>query len=77
MAERPDMSLIEEINKLASGERFVAFTIITASGQQYEINAGDYVAVGRGVITIARRTGGYQMLRQGHVTEVNVPENLP
>lgn len=77
MAERPDMSLIEEIDKLASRQQFVPFTIVTASGQQYAINEGDYVAVGRGIITIARRREGYQLLRQGHVTEISVPGDLP
>ena len=76
MAERPDMSLIEEIDKLASRDRFVPYVITMSSGQQYAINEGDYVAVGRGVITIGRRGGGFQMLRQGFVTEVSVAEDL-
>ena len=77
MAERPDMSLIDEIDKLARRDEFVPFTIVTASGQQYAIDKGDVVAVGLGVIFVVRHRQGYHVLRQGHVTEVSVPGGLP
>ena len=72
MAERGDLSLIEEIDALASREPFLPFTIWTASGQQYSIGGEDVVAVGRGVVMIFRRREGYHVLRQGFVTEVSV-----
>ena len=72
MAERPDISLIEEIDKLAKREPFVPFTIVTSSGQQYAIEAGDVVAVGLGVINVVRHRQGHHVLRQGHITEVSV-----
>jgi hypothetical protein len=72
VAERPDLSLIDEIDKLARRDPFVPFTIVTSSGQQYAIDASDVVAVGLGVIFVVRHRQGYHVLRQGHITEVSV-----
>ena len=76
MAERGDLSIINEIDALASREPFVPFVIGTAGGGSYKISEGDTVSVGRGVVMIFRSKAGHHILRQGFITELSVSGEL-
>ena len=40
MADREEISLLEEIQRLAEGDPFVPFAIVMASGHRYDSAAG-------------------------------------
>ena len=70
MADREEISLLEEIQRLAEGDPFVPFAIVMASGHRYDISSRDGVMVGRSVIIVMPHGRGHQMLRNAQISEV-------
>ena len=70
MADREEISLIEEIQRLAQGDPFVPFAIVMASGSRYDISSRDGVMVGRSVVILMPHRRGDQMLRNTQISEI-------
>ena len=77
MADREEISLLEEIQRLAEAEPFVPFAIVMASGGRYEIGEADDLAFGRNVISLFVRRGPTCLLRPNQISEVIVPASAP
>ena len=77
MADREEISLLEEIQRLAEGEPFVPFAIVMASGGRYEIGEGDIMGFGRNVIYVFARTSATYLLRPNQISEVVVTGGAP
>jgi hypothetical protein len=77
MAQSEEISIVEEIEQLASRRHFEPFAIITASGSRYEIGARDAVMVGRSVLVIYPYAGGQQLLRERQISEVCIAGGSP
>jgi hypothetical protein len=77
LAEREEISIVEEIQRLASSDPFVPFSIVMGSGQRYDISEGDYIAFGRSVLMLMLHRRGASFLRQSQISEVNVSGELP
>ena len=72
MAEPEEISLRDEIERLAASEPFQPFVIIMVSGQRYEITARDGVMAASSVVVITPHAGGIHLLRQTQISEVSV-----
>jgi hypothetical protein len=79
VAEQPEeISLLDEIARLALRDPFLPFAIVMGSGQRYDISARDTVAVARSVLMLMPRAGGYRLLRNALISEVIVsPGEVP
>ena len=78
MADREEISLLEEIRRLAEDEPFVPFAVVMASGHRYDVSSRDGVMVGRSVIILMPHGRGNQMLRNAQISEIILfPEDLP
>ena len=73
MAEPEEISLKDEIGRLAAADPFEPFVIVMVSGERYEIGARDGVAVTGGAIFIATYPAGSHLLRQSQISEVSIP----
>ena len=74
MADPDEISLIDEITKLAEQTPFAPFAIVMASGYRYEVGPEDTVIAGKSVLTLMRQAGGHDMLRSNQISEVSVQE---
>ncbi len=74
MADPEEISLKDELERLTEQEAFVPFAIVMVSGVRYEVRPGDVASVGRSVVSVFPRGGGYHLLRQSQISEVNVPK---
>jgi hypothetical protein len=74
VADPEEVSLTDEITRLAANAPFVPFTIVMSSGQRYEIGGQDALAVGKSVLMLMPYAGGHHMLRNSQISEVIVTE---
>jgi hypothetical protein len=72
--EPEQISLLAEIEALATGARFVPYDIVMVSGSRYAITERDKVLVGRTVVFVFPAKGGQHLLRQNQISEVNIEE---
>jgi hypothetical protein len=77
MADREEISLLEEIQRLAVQDPFMPFAIVMASGGSYEVGEADDLAFGRNVISLFVRRGPMYLLRPNQISEVIVPQGAP
>jgi hypothetical protein len=77
MAEPEEISILDEIERLADKEPFSPFAIVMGSGEKYEISAGDTLTFGRAAILIVRHQRGHHLLRHTLISEISVPGDAP
>jgi hypothetical protein len=75
MADPEEISVKDEIERLAAAVPSVPFAIVMVSGQRYEIANRDAVSVGKSVVSVFPNAGGYHLLRQSQISEVSVPKD--
>lgn len=75
MPERDEISLLAELRDLAYSHDFRSFTIVMASGERYSISKNDTVIVGARVISVLLHQRGQCLLRQNHISEINISED--
>ena len=77
MAEPEEISLLDEIRQLATAEPFVPFTIVMASGREYQIGPAVALSIGRSTITMALPRKGFHLLRISQISETSVMAEAP
>jgi len=74
VAEHEEISIIDEIRRLAAAAPFVPFSITMASGHQYPIGPRDGLIIGNSTISVFLHRAGIHLLRQNHISEVSAVE---
>ena len=77
VAEREEISLLAEVQRLAANEPFVPFSIVMASGSRYDISEADVLAFGRNVISLFALRKATYLLRSSEISEVVIPGGEP
>jgi hypothetical protein len=73
MAEPEEISLLDELRRLADADPFAPFTIVMASGERYDVDPTDTLAFARNVIYLFAHRKGLSLLRPNQITEAVVP----
>jgi hypothetical protein len=73
MADQEEISLLDEIRRLADADPFVPFALVMASGGRHEITAGEVLTFGRNVVYVFGFRSGVSLLRPNQISEVIVP----
>ena len=71
MAE--EVSFETEIMDRLNNEPFQPFALTAASGERYEINNQDELAVGSSTITVYRQPSGFVVVRKSQLVALHVP----
>ena len=77
MAEREEIPLTEELQRLAQADPFLPFVIVMASGERYEVSEADTLVIGRHVISLFSFRKAWNLLRPNQISEVVVPGGPP
>jgi len=72
LSESEDISIIDEVDRLASQQPFVPFVIVMSSGREYDVTGDVNVATGRSTLSLFASKGGYFVLQRSQISEVIV-----
>jgi hypothetical protein len=64
----------DELRKYARANPFVPFTIITTSGDKYEVTESIQLAIGESTIVVVLPRTGVQLIRKSQIVAVHVHE---
>lgn len=70
MADSEDISIVGELDRLASRQPFIPFSIVMASGREYDITPDVSVSTGNYAVWLLVRNGANFVLQGSQISEI-------